>query len=571
MNPSFNINHIKENKLLANNPIFVDKENSNTYDLKDKWEEMNKHFGVNQIETHHDIISSKNKGQILLQQKKYDEALDFYLCEIQKQPNNEEHYNKIRICLDEIKREKDPVECYNNYIDLEFDLTSAYTKKGICLRLLNKHQEAVHCFDEAIKLDNKSISAIFNKKLAQEELNKQNVDDTKNNAEDIVDSKIKIDLPDSKLDENFKKQINNFTLKYEDIKILISNKEDISKDPQIKSEFQKIEVELNELININATINPSAVNSDNDKSEFNLIKSSNHEFAKKRISIEECFGKLLELINKNQEINNVRYDELKNDVDQIKLQVYELQQELEFRLKDHKKSILSNFKKANVVDYDKVNDYIYGFSITLSNQFVCSQIIKTEKVQINYNTLPISVFSAVASLIPGFGLIIGGVVKTINHIINDVKFKQETNKILKLANDAIDFSNITGKLLGKILENKSLKKNILTIKEEAIKLEFDSIFSKIKEYFKEKLEKLDKYIYGDIYDKFHKKLGFIHADLIIKEILKGNITNNNFIDKSIDTILQFTKNVNNKKGEKKKNIKDDKGSNKNESKICLIY
>jgi len=70
-----------------------------------------------------------------------------------------------------------------------------------------------------------------------------------------------------------------------------------------------------------------------------------------------------------------------------------------------------------------------------------------------------------------------------------------------------------------IFEEKYLNDSILNSKEEAIiNQEIRSLYYKIKEYFKDKLEEFDKFMYGNIYNNFEKKLGFIHADLIINKL-----------------------------------------------------
>jgi len=539
-NNDFDINNLKHESILTNNGICVlETLNNNTNRDKNL-------FPFEDILTNRenvfdtDVLPLDNKGYLLIKENNYEEALEFFRIDHQKNPNNPQYYRIIGYCLDKLKRYQESKNFYNKSIKLEHNYTLANLNEHISNCKIEENNVNLSYVDRGIKSEKSLEIGIFKQnspRNIQKNLKKEEVI-IKN--ETIAPSKIHINFPESSIDENFNQHIKNLSIKFKNFNIEISNNHEKYIDSNIKSDLLKLHKEINQLVNINKTINFSIVNSENINSEFDIIRANSKNFAKKRISIEERFGKLLELINKNQESNLEKFEYIQKDLNEIKLKVYELDQELEYRLINHKNRILDKFKDKESV-YNKVNDYIFGFSITLSNQYVCSQVIETDKVQTNFNTIPISVLSAAATLIPGIGAFCGSTVKMINQIINETKFKQEAKKILNLAKDAVDFSQITGQLLEKIFENEKLKVFIIDSKEEKIKIKFDTLFNKIEAYVNKKINDLKKYMYGDIYDNYAKQLGFIHADLIIKEIIKGKINKNCFTKKSLDFILKNIK------------------------------
>jgi len=523
--------HLNKSKTFNNNEILRGNINSDVHNTEDAVEkDLNLNNEILQNSTI--AISLQDEVGIMFQKKNYHKALDFFLKEIKKKHNNHENKNKDYICLKKLKDFEDPIEYFNNSIKLEPNSSSLHTQKGIFLHLSERDEEALICFKNALNLNNYSKSALLKNSLKEEELKKM-----KNNSVKLKDDEHE-DILDLKVVQLYDIQIENFTLNLENLKLVNSTENQRLVKSHVESNFDELDLEIKQLKNLKESIKPNVVNGEIYKSEFQLIRSNREDFAILALSIQ----KRLDELEQNFKKNVKQIEDLKNEINDIKSIISKFNEELKSGLKDYKKKILNKFKEEKGNIYQKINDYISGFSITLSNHFVCSQVIITDKIQINFNSIPISVITAAAALIPGIGNFCGSALKMINQIIKHTQFKQEAKKILSLSNDAIEFSQITGQLLEKIFEDKILKDSIIDSKKEKIQTEFDSLFDKIAVYVEKKINEVQKFMYKDLYEDYGKKLGFIHADLIIKEIFKESINKENFIEKSLEKIHQYFEN-----------------------------
>jgi len=112
------------------------------------------------------------KGNILSNEGKLEEAATLYDKAINLNPNYVEAYYKKANILGDMGRNEEAIVCYDKAISLDPNYVNAYNNKGIALRLLGKNEEAVICYDQAIKLNPDDADFYHNKGIALGEMGK---------------------------------------------------------------------------------------------------------------------------------------------------------------------------------------------------------------------------------------------------------------------------------------------------------------------------------------------------------------------------------------------------------------
>ena len=151
---------LQENSSMANlNPIESVSTKSNNDKNKSKAEEY--------------FNKALNKTDIA-------QKIGFYNMAIDLDPGYLEAYKNKGDCLVNLKKYEDALECYNkilklnpNYLE-EINCESLVLKcEGLLLNESNKYQEAVECFNKAMELDPGDLDSYYNREIAINELKKK--------------------------------------------------------------------------------------------------------------------------------------------------------------------------------------------------------------------------------------------------------------------------------------------------------------------------------------------------------------------------------------------------------------
>ena len=206
--------------------------------------------------------------------------------------------------------------------------------------------------------------------------------------------------------------------------------------------------------------------------------------------------------------------------------------------------IIKNEKNENK---NKFKDYFFGFINTFSNIFIISSIIDLGKIKLFDKLIPSSILSFIVSLIPFVSNGISTEIKSIGDFFEKINIKENySKKILKISNNTEAFTQLVGKTIIKILENKNKRKEIFSVNEKITQANIDNIFIKIANVFKEILKDIDKKLYGQTYNNPARRLGNFHANLIIKKYMRDEFVNNCIYE---DEFSNFIINYNDEKND----------------------
>jgi tetratricopeptide (TPR) repeat protein len=104
-----------------------------------------------------------NEGSVLINLKRYEEALAACEQAIRLDPNDARAYTGKGLALRNLKRHEEALVAYDQAIRLDPTNTDAYTGKGLALGNLKRHEEALAAFDQALRLDPNDARAYGNK------------------------------------------------------------------------------------------------------------------------------------------------------------------------------------------------------------------------------------------------------------------------------------------------------------------------------------------------------------------------------------------------------------------------
>lgn len=112
-------------------------------------------------------IAHSNRGNILKELYRFDEALISLDKAISLQPDYAEAYNNKGNVLQDLHRYDDALGWYDKAISLQPDYAEAYSNKGNALELLHRHREAMEHFDAATAINPRFVDGYWHKALGQ--------------------------------------------------------------------------------------------------------------------------------------------------------------------------------------------------------------------------------------------------------------------------------------------------------------------------------------------------------------------------------------------------------------------
>lgn len=114
-------------------------------------------------------ISLVRKGDDLMVQKKYHEALEAYEEAVAIDPYNSISWNKIGLAHMNTGRYEDAVSAFRMATNIDPFYTDAWNNMGDSLAILEKHQEALDAYDHALRVNPNDLYALLHKGISLQE------------------------------------------------------------------------------------------------------------------------------------------------------------------------------------------------------------------------------------------------------------------------------------------------------------------------------------------------------------------------------------------------------------------
>jgi tetratricopeptide (TPR) repeat protein len=96
------------------------------------------------------------EGETLLQQDRYEDALDRLEDVLALEPSNAEALIKRGMALERLQRMEAALESYDRAIASNGSLTLAYLHKGAVCNRLQRYREALECYERALQTEHKA-------------------------------------------------------------------------------------------------------------------------------------------------------------------------------------------------------------------------------------------------------------------------------------------------------------------------------------------------------------------------------------------------------------------------------
>ena len=112
-------------------------------------------------------VALSNKGNILKELSRHDEAIACFDEAIKLLPNYSEAYNNKANTLQELHRYGEAIVWYDKAIALQPMYAEAYSNKGNALEWLRRHDEAMENYDKATAINPQYIDSYWHKALSQ--------------------------------------------------------------------------------------------------------------------------------------------------------------------------------------------------------------------------------------------------------------------------------------------------------------------------------------------------------------------------------------------------------------------
>lgn len=112
-------------------------------------------------------IAHSNRGNILKELNRFEEALESLDKGIKLDPSYVEAYSNKGNVLQDLHRYDEALEWYDQALALQPNYAEVYSNKGNTLELLHRHHEAMECFDMATTINPQYVDAYWHKALGQ--------------------------------------------------------------------------------------------------------------------------------------------------------------------------------------------------------------------------------------------------------------------------------------------------------------------------------------------------------------------------------------------------------------------
>ena len=114
-----------------------------------------------------DGVAHSNRGNILKELHRHEEALDSFNKAIELLPAYAEAYSNKGNVLQELQRYEEALDWYDRALALQPEYAEAYSNKGNALEWLRRHDEAMENYDRAIAINPQYVDSYWHKALSQ--------------------------------------------------------------------------------------------------------------------------------------------------------------------------------------------------------------------------------------------------------------------------------------------------------------------------------------------------------------------------------------------------------------------
>ena len=121
-----------------------------------------------------DLDAHSSKAYILLQDGKYEEAVQAYTEIIEQNPNYVVAYFYRGNAYCNIEQHNKAIEDYSKAIALDPQYVAAFNNRGVAYRNIEQYDKAVEDYSKAIELDPQNAAAFYNRGIAYDEMKQYN-------------------------------------------------------------------------------------------------------------------------------------------------------------------------------------------------------------------------------------------------------------------------------------------------------------------------------------------------------------------------------------------------------------
>ena len=115
-----------------------------------------------------------NKCLALINQYRFNEAIECYDKALKINPNNVKAWNNKAFALHNLNRLDEAIECYDEALKIDPNFISALQNKAFALRTLNRLEEAIECDEKTLKINPNDFRSWNNKAFTLHQLNRSN-------------------------------------------------------------------------------------------------------------------------------------------------------------------------------------------------------------------------------------------------------------------------------------------------------------------------------------------------------------------------------------------------------------
>ena len=103
------------------------------------------------------------KGNILVADRNYEEAIASYDHTLEIKPDDQEAWYNRGVALSDLGRDEEAVTSYDHALEIKPDCQEAWNNRGTALSALGRYEQALMSFEQALQVQPNFTSAYYNK------------------------------------------------------------------------------------------------------------------------------------------------------------------------------------------------------------------------------------------------------------------------------------------------------------------------------------------------------------------------------------------------------------------------
>jgi hypothetical protein len=137
------------------------------------------------------------------------------------------------------------------------------------------------------------------------------------------------------------------------------------------------------------------------------------------------------------------------------------------------------------------------------------QLVDSGQVQLDAGNSTATIRSFIASFAPFVGGALSSGITSVSEFLETKKLNTNTRKMNRLVSDATSLSQLLGKSAYEIAINMKYQEHILKTTDEDLKNTAGNLFQKMFQFCEAFQEKIDVYLYSDMYKTPAERIGHI--------------------------------------------------------------